>query len=159
MTSILFVCYGNVCRSPMAECVMTHLVKEAKAEHRISVQSAGTGDETAGIQIHQGTRAKLECAGMAVLDHSAVQITPKDYEKYDYILGMDEANVRDILEIVGEDAQKKVSRLLDFSSNPRDIADPWYTKNFDPTFADILEGCQQLLQHILNQTTGGHLDE
>lgn len=145
MYSILFVCHGNICRSTMAECVLKHLVQQSGKEGSFYIHSAGTSREELGNPIHHGTRRKLQQMGVPLCHHRAVQMTKEDYSRYDLILGMDSANIRNILRIVGADPHHKVSRLLDGSPNPRDIADPWYTGDFDQTYHDVLEGCHRLL--------------
>lgn len=146
MIKILFVCHGNICRSPMAECIMKDLVRERSSQFLIS--SAATSTEEIGNPIHPGTRRKLSEHGVTLYPHRAVQLTRQDYELYDWILGMDQANIRNIFRIIGSDPKGKVRRLLDFTSHPRDIADPWYTGDFDITYQDISEGCTALLQAL-----------
>ncbi|QNL43488.1 low molecular weight phosphotyrosine protein phosphatase [Oscillibacter hominis] len=146
MTKILFVCHGNICRSPMAECLLKDMVRDRSGDFAIS--SAATSTEEIGNPIHPGTRQKLKEMGVPLCDHRAVQLTVQDYRLYDWILGMDSANIRNILRITGGDPKGKVRRLLDFSQRPRDIADPWYTGNFDVTYEDIEEGCIALLRAL-----------
>ncbi len=146
MTSILFVCHGNICRSTMAECVMKYLVRDQADQFYIN--SAGTSREEIGSPIHHGTRRKLQQVGVPLCDHRAVQMTKGDYDRYDYILAMDSNNLRNIGRIIGSDPEGKVKRLLDYANRPGDIADPWYTGNFDETYRDVLEGCEGLLQEI-----------
>ena len=145
MHRILFVCHGNICRSPMAECVMKDLVARKGVEGDFWINSAATSTEEIGNPIHHGTRQKLAEEGIPVCGHRAVRMEKADYARYDLILGMDGANIRHILRIVGDDPAGKVKRLLDLSARPRDIADPWYTGNFDVTYDDIVEGCTALL--------------
>lgn len=145
---ILMVCLGNICRSPMAEYVMRHLVHEAGLDDSIEVSSAATSRYQIGELPHAGTRRVLSAHGMACGHHRARQLTRGDYGRYDLIVGMDEENRYDILRIVGSDPQGKVCLLLDWSSRPRAIADPWYTGDFETTYADVLEGCQSLLNHV-----------
>ena len=104
-----------------------------------------------GNGVHHGTRAKLKQEGIWCGDHRAVQLTKADYKKYDYIIGMDGWNRRNMLRILGSDPDEKVSLLLDYTDHPRDIADPWYTGNFDVTYEDVREGCEALLAHILRK--------
>lgn len=148
MIKVLFVCLGNICRSPMAEFVMKDLVKKHGLEEKFYIESAATSSEEIGNGMHHGTIAKLEQMQIPYGDKKARQITKEDYGKFDYILGMENRNVQSIMRIIGEDAEAKVCRLLDFSKHPRDIADPWYTGNFDVTYTDILEGCQAFLNFI-----------
>ena len=150
MTKVMFVCLGNICRSPMAEFVLKDLVKKKGIEKEFVIKSSATSFEEIGNDFHYGTVKKLNSVGVPVEHREAVRLTKEDYKKYDYIIGMEERNVQNIIRIVGTDFENKVSRLLDFSSNPRDIADPWYTGNFDKTFEDILEGCNSFLEKILN---------
>ena len=151
MIKILFVCHGNICRSPMAEYVMKHLVSSRGLEEHFYIDSAATSTEEIGNGVHRGTVAKLRSEGIPLGNHRSVQLRRSDYEKYDYILGMDHWNLKNMHRILKEDPQEKVALLLDFSVHPRDIADPWYTGNFDVTYEDVVEGCEALLEHILQQ--------
>ena len=146
MIKILFVCHGNICRSPMAEFVMKDLISKTSVDAYIA--SAATSTEEIGNPVHRGTRLKLAEYSISVAGKYAVQMTKSDYDKYDYIIGMDTANIRNILRITGGDPDGKVSKLLSFSGSERDIADPWYTGNFDDTYEDVLNGCKALLQKI-----------
>ena len=149
MIKILFVCHGNICRSPMAEFVMKDLVKREgiKAE----IKSAATSREEIGNTVHHGTRRKLAQFGISTDGKYAVQMTKADYDKFDYIIGMDEWNIRNILRIIGADPEEKVSKLLSFAGSGGDIADPWYTGNFDETYDDVLRGCTGLLKEIVSR--------
>lgn len=151
MIKVMFVCHGNICRSPMAEFVFRHMVKERGLSDKIYIASSATSREEIGNPVHHGTRRKLQQVGISCDSKTAVQLTKKDYEMYDYIICMETYNIRNVLRIIGEDKHKKVYRLLDFSTQPRDIADPWYTGNFDETYDDILEGCLALLEHIIRE--------
>lgn len=148
MKKILFVCLGNICRSPMAEMVFKDLVRKNGLESEFYIDSAATSSEEMGNSMHYGTVQKLRKEGVPFTDHRARQITAGDYERFDYIIGMEERNIINILRIVGDDKEQKVCRLLDFTDNPRDIADPWYTGNFDKTYNDVLEGCKALLNQM-----------
>lgn len=148
MISILFVCHGNICRSTMAESVMTHLVTQNHLQSNFQIASAATSREEIGNSPHYGTVGKLRSVGIPVIPHHAVQMTKEDYQKYDYLIGMDGMNIRNMMRILGNDTKHKVYKLLDFSDHPRDIADPWYTGNFDVTYDDIMEGCEALLAYL-----------
>ena len=147
MIKILFVCHGNICRSPMAEFVMKDMVKKANRADDFYIASAATSTEEIGSPVHHGTRNKLAKYGISVAGKYAVQLTKADYGKYDYIIGMDDYNMRNILRITGGDSEGKVYKLLDFADGGS-IADPWYTGNFDETYDDVLRGCEGLLNHI-----------
>ena len=149
MIKVLFVCLGNICRSPMAEYVFKDMVKKKGLEKQFSIASSATSYEEVGNDMHYGTKDKLDEKGIPYTKHKARRIEKQDYEKYDYIIGMEESNIRNILRIVGNDKDNKIYKLLDFSKNPRDIADPWYTGNFDVTYDDVKEGCEALLQNCL----------
>ena len=150
MIKVLFVCLGNICRSPMAEYVFKDMIKKEGIEE-IYIDSAATSSEEIGNSIHYGTRNKLKEMNIDYGNHLARQITKQDYEKFDYIIGMEDRNIKDIKRIVGEDTENKIYRLLDFSKNPRDIADPWYTGNFDKTYDDIVEGLEAFLYYLKNE--------
>lgn len=148
MIKVLFVCLGNICRSPMAEFILKDLVKKNNIDNNFLIESAGTSNEELGNPVHYGTRNKLAEVGISTAGKFARQLRTEDYENYDYILAMETSNIRNIYRILGDDKDNKIFRLLDFSSNPRDIADPWYTGNFDVTYDDILEGCIAFLDKI-----------
>ena len=148
MIKILFICHGNICRSTMAESVMTHLVKQSGLDSIIYINSAATSREEIGNPPHHGTVAKLRQVGIPVVPHRAVQMTKADYDEYDYLIGMDTYNIRNMQRIAGGDLDGKIYKLLTFANSGRDIADPWYTGNFDETYNDVMEGCTALLQHI-----------
>ena len=143
MTKILFICHGNICRSPMAEFVMRDLAKKAGAE--VEAASAATSREEIGNPVYPTARAKLAEHGISCAGHAARQLVRGDYEKFDHLIGMDAANVRNILRICGGDPDGKVHRLLDFTDRPGDVADPWYTGDFDATWRDVDAGCRGLL--------------
>ncbi len=149
MTKILFVCHGNICRSPMAEFVMKDMVQKKGLEKDFFIASAATSREEIGNPVHYGTRNKLGEYGISVAGKNAIQLIKADYEKYDYLLGMDTMNMRDMLRILGRDPKNKVRKLLSFAGKERDIADPWYTGNFDKTYDEIVEGCEALLHSII----------
>lgn len=146
MKKILFVCHGNICRSPMAEFVMKDLCKKEGIDAFIA--SAATSTEEIGNPVHYGTRRKLSEYGISTEGKYAIQLTKSDYGKYDYIIGMDTANIRNILRIFGSDPDYKVRKLLYFAGEGGDIADPWYTGNFNETYDDVLKGCKALIEEI-----------
>ena len=149
MIKVLFICHGNICRSTMAESVLTHLVTQQNLSHTFYINSAATSREEIGNPPHYGTVDKLRQVGIPVIPHRAGQLTKEDYAKYDYLIGMDNANIRNMHRILGGDPEGKIYKLPYFAGTDRDIADPWYTGNFDETYRDVLAGCQGLLQHIL----------
>ena len=148
MVKIMFVCLGNICRSPMAEFVFKDMVKKAGLENDFYIKSSATSYEEIGNDIHYGTRDKLIQKGINFEKRKAIRLKSEDYDKYNYIIGMEESNIRNIKSIIGEDKDNKIYRLLDFSNNPRDIADPWYTGNFEITYNDIVEGCTSFLLYL-----------
>lgn len=148
MIKILFICHGNICRSTMAQFVMQHLVRKAGQEENFLIDSKATSTEELGNGPHYGTVRKMQEMNIPMVPHRAEQMQRKDYRNYDYIIGMDQWNYRNIMRIIGKDPEDKVSLLLDWTEHPRDIADPWYTGNFDQTYEDVDEGCEALLQAL-----------
>ncbi len=144
MIRVMFVCHGNICRSPMAEFVCRHKLKEL-GRTDVIVDSAATSTEELGNPPHHGTKRILKEHNVPMIPHTARQITKTDYDKYDLFIGMDSANIRNILRIFGADPDHKIQRLLDYSTRPRDIADPWYTGDFALTYSDVCEGCDALI--------------
>ena len=149
MIKILFICHGNICRSTMAESVFTHLVRNRGLEDCFEINSAATSREEIGNPPHYGTVNKLRQKNIPVVPHRARQMTKADYEYYDYLIGMDSANIRNMNRIVGNDPDGKIYKLPSFAGKSKDIADPWYTGNFDETYNDILEGCEALLKTLM----------
>ncbi len=147
-TSILFVCLGNICRSPMAEFIMKHIVTENGLSDSFIISSASTSAEEQGNGMHYGTRRVLTDKGIPFTQHYARRLTEKDYDKYDYIIGMDRNNIRDMTAFFGGDPKNKISLLLSFAGENRSVADPWYTGDFEKTYDDILLGCKALYQSI-----------
>ena len=151
MTNILFVCHGNICRSPMAEFVMKDLVKKAGMEDVFSIASAATSTEEIGNPVYPPARRKLSEHGISCAGKTARQLRRADYEHYDYLVGMDSANFRNMQRICGGDPEGKISLLLDYTDHPGSVADPWYTGDFEATWQDVLVGCRGLLAKILRE--------
>lgn len=147
-TRILFVCHGNICRSPMAEFVMKDLVRKRGLGDRFLIASAATSTEEIGNDIHGGTRRVLTEHGVPFAPRSARRLRADDAVAWDYIVGMDEANVRNIGRILGAGALGRTFKLLAFAGRTDDVADPWYTGDFETTYRDVLEGCTALLERI-----------
>lgn len=145
MKKILFVCHGNICRSPMAACVLGYLARERGMAGRLHIGSAATSAEELGNPIYPPARRTLEKHGVPPDGHRAVQLAAADYDRYDYLIGMDSRNLANMLRILGADPQNKVCRLLDFTDRPGDIADPWYTGDFEAAFQAVWAGCEGLL--------------
>ena len=143
--NILFVCHGNICRSPMAEFVMKDLVERAGRSHEFHIESAATSTEEIGNEVYPPARRKLAEHGIGCKGKTARQMTRRDYDRFDLIIGMDAWNLRNMQRICGGDPDGKIHLLLDYTDHPRDVADPWYTGDFEATWRDVLEGCQQLL--------------
>ena len=148
MKKILFVCHGNICRSPMAEFVMKDLVKKAGLASRFRIESAATSREEIGNPVYPPARRKLAEHGISCEGHAARQLTNQDYEEYDLLIGMDQANLRSMYRICGGDFSDKMSLLMEHTDHPGDVADPWYTGDFEATWLDVLSGCQGLLKEI-----------
>jgi protein-tyrosine phosphatase len=151
MTKILFICHGNICRSPMAEFVMKDMVEKAGISDEFYIASAATSTEELSNPVYPGTRKRLAKEGISVAGKYSVLLKRTDYEKYDYLIGMDSRNIANMLRLFGGDPDGKVCRLLDYGSSPRDIADPWYTGDFDLTYDDVCEGCEALLSKLLDK--------
>ena len=148
MIKILFVCHGNICRSPMAEFVMKDMVQKRGIADKFHIESAATSTEEIGNPVHHGTRTLLAKLGISVVGKHARQMTRADYAEYDYIIGMDTCNIRNIIRIAGGDPEDKVSKLTTYAGISRDIADPWYTGDFDATYNDVVRGCEGLLEKL-----------
>ena len=148
MIKILFVCHGNICRSPMAEFVMKDLVKKAGLESRFHIASAATSIEELGNPVYPPARRKLAEHGISCAGKTARRLTKDDYAKYDFLIGMDQANLRNMHRVCGGDRDGKIHLLMEFTGRPGDVADPWYTGDFETTWRDVLEGCTGLLKNI-----------
>ena len=150
---VVFVCTGNTCRSPMAEVIFRSLVEQRGLSQQFSVASAATSSEEIwngiGNPIYPPARKELARHGISCEGKRAVQLTKSDYENYDYLICMDANNLRNMLRMLGGDPKGKISKLMDHTSRPGDVADPWYTGNFEVTYTDIVEGCEALLNELL----------
>ncbi len=145
---VLFICHGNICRSTMAQCVFADMVKKLHIENEFEIDSAATGREEIGNPPHYGTVNKLRQVGIPVIPHRARQMTQRDYEDYDYLIGMDSYNIRNMERIAGGDPEGKIFSLLSFAGLSRSIADPWYTDNFDETYDDVVLGLNAFLDYL-----------
>ena len=148
MIKILFVCHGNICRSPMAEFVMKQYVREAGLSKEFEIASAATSREELGNPVYPPARRELLKHGITCSGKYARQMTAAEYDRWDYIPIMDRNNERNIMRIIGSDPQRKVRRLMEYAGQSRDVADPWYTGDFEQTWEDITQGCRALLDHI-----------
>ena len=148
MIKVLFICLGNICRSPMAEFLLKDIVKKRGLQDKFLIESAATIDEEIGNPVYYKVKEKLSSIGISIDGKFARKLKKDDYTKFDYILGMEDSNIRSIIRITGGDNENKVHRLLDFSNNPRDIADPYFTRNFDITYNDILDGLNSFLEYL-----------
>ncbi|MBR0313303.1 MAG: low molecular weight phosphotyrosine protein phosphatase [Oscillospiraceae bacterium] len=152
MLRILFVCHGNICRSPMAEFVLKDMVKQEGREKDFLIESAATSTEEIGNSVYPPARKKLAEHGIGCEGKTARQMRASDYRRFDLLIGMDRANLRNMQRICGGDPDGKIHLLLDYTGRPGDVADPWYTGDFEATWRDVEEGCRGLLSAILLQT-------
>lgn len=149
LIKIQFTCHGNICRSPMAEYVMKDLVKKAGVENQFLIASAATSTEEIGNPVYPPARRKLAEHGISCQGHAARQLQAQDYHKYDLLIGMDNANIRNMRRICGGDPDEKIHLLMDYAGQPgKEVADPWYTGDFETTWQDVLSGCQGLLKAL-----------
>ena len=148
---ILFICHGNICRSPMAEFVMKQLVKNEGLEGQFEIASAATSTEEIGNPVYPPARRKLAEYSIGCEGKTARQMTRQDYTYYNYIIAMDRNNLRNLKRMFGEDTEHKISLLMDYTSRPGDVADPWYTGDFEATWQDVSEGCQALLAYLMER--------
>ena len=151
MIKILFVCHGNICRSTMCESYFAYLVNQRGLSDLFFISSAATSREEIGNPPHYGTVNKLREEGIPLVPHRAVQMTAADYKKYDYLIGMDSANIRNMQRIAGGDQKDKIRKLLSFAGIGRDMADPWYTGDFEATYQDTVTGCTAILEFLGKQ--------
>ncbi|MCI7181674.1 MAG: low molecular weight protein-tyrosine-phosphatase [Schaedlerella sp.] len=147
MIKVLFICHGNICRSPMAEFVLKDMVKTGGISDRFYIASAATSTEEIGNPVHYGTVNKLREVGISTAGKCAVQLRKADYDKYDYLIGMDRYNIRNIERMTGH-RSGKIFKLLEFTGSDEDVADPWYTHDFDRTYEDIVKGCEGFLDYL-----------
>lgn len=148
MIKVLFICHGNICRSTMAQSVFQYQVDKKGLTDCFEIESAATSREEIGNTPHYGTVGKLRQLNIPLVPHRAVQMTRADYDYYDYLIGMDGWNIRNMNRIAGGDPDNKIYSLLQFAGSSRDIADPWYTGNFDDTYNDIEEGLKAFWKHL-----------
>ncbi len=151
MIKVLFVCHGNICRSPLAESVFTHMVNSRGLSDQFTIDSFATSTEEIGNPPHRGTVNKLREVGIPLVPHRAKQITWADYDNADYIIGMDTANIRNLNRMLNNDPEGKIYKLLSFAGSGRDVVDPWYTGNFDATYEDVTLGCEAFLEYLRQQ--------
>ena len=145
---IMFVCHGNICRSPMAEFVMKNILKKLGLENEYTIASSATSNEEVGNPIYPPAARELKRRGIAFEYRHAVRLQSEDYAKYDLFVLMDDNNIRNISRIFSSDPDRKICKLLSFTGTDRDVADPWFTGLFDKTYDDILKGCIALLSSI-----------
>ena len=146
---VCFICHGNICRSTMSQSVFAYMVNQAGLTDRFEIDSAATSREEIGNGPHYGTKNKLAQMGIPLIPHRARQLTREDYLYYDYLIGMDTANIRNMTRIAGgSDPQGKIYKLLTFAGKGNDVADPWYTGDFDVTYRDVSEGCAAFLDYL-----------
>ena len=146
MIRILFVCHGNICRSPMAEFIMKDLVEKAGLSDHFHIESAATSTEEIGNPVYPPARRKLAEHGISCAGKTARRLTSSDYGRYDFLIGMDRANLRNMQRICGGDPDGKLHLLMDYTDRPGDVVDPWYTGDFETTWQDVLAGCRGLLE-------------
>lgn len=154
MKKVLFVCHGNICRSPMAEAVFRHMLEERGLGERFAVDSAAVSAEEIGNPVYPEANRTLVAHGLLASNHHAWQLTRADYDRYDFFIGMDQENIYRMRQIFGGDSQHKVGLLLAYTEHPREVEDPWYTGRFDRVFDLITQGCQALLEALLADEAG-----
>ncbi len=154
MIKVLFICHGNICRSPMAEAVFRHMLEERGLGERFAVDSAAVSAEEIGNPVYPEANRTLVAHGLPASNHHAWQLTRADYDRYDFFIGMDQENIYRMRQIFGGDSQRKVGLLLAYTEHPREVEDPWYTGRFDRVFDLITQGCQALLETLLADEAG-----
>lgn len=152
MIKILFICHGKICRSPMAEFIMKDIVKSEGLEQEFQIESAATSREEIGNPVYPPVRRMLKEHGIDCAGKTARQLQKQDYEKYDFMIGMDQQNLHNMYRICGGDFDNKMHLLMDFTDHPGSVADPWYTRDFNATWQDVMEGCKGLIGFIQKGT-------
>ncbi len=150
MIKVMFICHGNICRSPMAEFVFRDMVRREGLSDKILVASSATSREEIGTPVYPPARAILAEHGLSCKGKTAVQLTKSDYDEFDYLVPMEDYNIRNMCRIIGADTQSKVRKLLDYTNQGGDVADPWYSGDFETCYRDIFNGCTGLLEYIKN---------
>lgn len=148
MIKVLFCCHGNICRSTMSQFVLQDMVNKLGIAELFNISSRATSTEEIGNPPHRGTVRKMQEVGIPVIPHRATQITWSDYNSFDYIIGMDTWNMKNLSRMLKGDPEGKLYKFLTFAGSDRDIADPWYTGNFDVTYEDVVEGCKGFLEYL-----------
>lgn len=148
MIKILFICHGNICRSPMAQCIFSYLVEKRGLSDQFVIDSCAISTEEIGNPIYRPAKEMLQKKGIPIIPHRAVQLKKSDYERYDYLIAMDNLNLRNISYIINSDPGRKIHRLLDFTSKGGNVDDPWYSDRFDIAYDDIYTGCTALLDML-----------
>ncbi|MDO4460195.1 MAG: low molecular weight protein-tyrosine-phosphatase [Clostridia bacterium] len=151
MVKLLFVCYGNICRSPMAEFIMKDMVKKSGLESCFEIASAAVSTEEIGNPVYPPAKEELAKHKIKCDGKTARQMTKLDYDNYDFIIGMDNSNIREMRKIAGGDKFGKIYRLLDFTEQPGEVSDPWYHRNFTKCYNEIKAGCEDLMMHLINE--------
>lgn len=152
MVKILFICHGNICRSPMAEFIFKDLIQKRGVANQFFIASAATSTEEIGNPVYPPAKRKLAEHGISCEGKRARQMKREDYKEYDLLIGTEQINIRNMERIAGGDPDAKMHRLLDYSTRPRDISDPWYTGDFERAYRDILEGCEALLDYLMKES-------
>ena len=152
MIRVLFICHGNICRSPMAEFILKDMVAKIGIEDKFHIESRATSSEEiyrgVGNPVYPPAKKELSAHGISCEGKRAKQLEKSDYDSFDYLIGMEEVNIRNMKRILGNDELGKMHKLLEYAGSDRDIADPWYSGNFEKTFSDIVEGCNGFLQKL-----------
>ena len=156
MIKVMFVCHGNICRSPIAEFIMKKIVSDNKVSQEFQIASSATSSEELGNPVYPPAKAELAKHGISCEGKYAIQLKKADYEKYDYFIGMDTANIRNIYKIFGNDSEGKIYKLLTFAGRSDDVSDPWYSRDFNKAFSDIEEGCNGLFLFLKDKITINH---